>query len=388
MIARIVPFVVFVVACGPKEAQPPPPPPPAGDAQPLEQGPAAFDAGAAPTDDTPAPPARVWLKPTEVSWPTDRIKAQFHGLGAEGIATSGATAVSGDGSTPAGWAVVTGGKREAVRWRNGVMEPLALPDAAADGEAVAMALSFDGRVVGGHAAASSPIVATAIVWREGEAPHPLPWPEGTRAGQLFGLSKDGTIAIGCRSTSREAGCDVPLRWTGDHVAEIAGPRPFDVALHPVTTSGKIVVGTADNRAVRLDGTSTIRKDPPSRAASITDDGKIIVGELGDDAVLWHGRAVKVLGKLPGHSRCAARAVSADGGRVVGNCTRTGGSTAWIWDARHGMRSVADALAAARVKTIGWSLDQVTDICSYGVTLVGRGSSPTSDTEAWMALVPR
>jgi hypothetical protein len=53
-----------------------------------------------------------------------------------------------------------------------------------------------------------------------------------------------------------------------------------------------------------------------------------------------------------------------------------------------MRSVADALAALKVDTIGWSLDEVNDICSYGMTLVGSGAGPGGTPEAWMAIIPR
>lgn len=396
MIARATTFgiiaaVGFIVwACGPSRSRPRPPPPDPGDTAGT-----AGDAGdiAAPVvdasapSDTPLPSERVWLKPMKVSWPTDRWPAQFHALGGD-TAFSAAWAVSGDGSTPVGFAAPTNGDLEPVRWRDGVMEPLAMPAADVDSRGEARAASFDGEVVAGRVTRrgddSSP-----MVWRQGDPPRRLRVPEGRNEAEVLGLSRDGTIAIGCSGKN----CDEPVRWLGDHPSPIEGTRPFTLGPHPVTTDGKIVVGAAGTVAARLEGKSVIRKGADSFATSISDDGKVMVGSAGKDAVIWRGKKPSVLGRLPGHDACRAVAVSADAGRVVGNCTRTVGgqhaSTAWVWDAKHGMRSVADALAAAKITTIGWSLDEVLDICSFGVTLVGHGQGPRGlGSEAWMAIVPR
>lgn len=378
-------------ACGPRQATPPPP----AERDPLDVVPAAADGGAAPSEADPvevvdagAAPSipGVWMERVEVDWPVDRTKAQFHGLGG-GVAESAAFAISGDGSTPAGWADPKDGMRAPVRWRDGVMEPLDVPDAVAGSDGSAHALSFDGRVVAGTVTVGG--VTRGVLWREGDPARVLTSPAGIEVDAVVGLSRDGTIAIGCGSPRGE--CEVPLRWTGDYVAELEGPRPFNVGPHPVTTDGKIVVGVGDGAAARLDGKTVIKKDVGSFAYSITDDGKAIVGMFRGEAVMWRGRSVTVFGRLPGHTRCLARAVSADGGRVVGTCTRADeGSTGWVWDARGKMRPVAEALAAAKVRTVGWSLDYALDICSYGVTIVGQGKSPASegDGEAWMAILPR
>ncbi len=125
-------------------------------------------------------------------------------------------------------------------------------------------------------------------------------------------------------------------------------------------------------------------------------------------MLWRSKGAPVeLGVIDGYPECYARAVSADGGRVIGNCIRRSGyvpvadeprtppppdpqaSVAFVWDKRRGMRSVADALADAGAKLPdGWWLDEAFDICAYGVTIVGDAHSPTSTNEAWMAIVPR
>ncbi|MBZ0235857.1 MAG: hypothetical protein K8M05_26245, partial [Deltaproteobacteria bacterium] len=146
----------------------------------------------------------------------------------------------------------------------------------------------------------------------------------------------------------------------------------------------------------------------TRVEAISDDGKTLAGNIGARAVRWRGRGGPLeLGAVEGYTECYARAVSADGGRIIGNCIRRSSwkpppgdrkamppvdpqaSVAFVWDEDHGMRSVADALAAAGAKLPdGWWLDEAFDICAYGVTIVGDARSPTSTNEAWMALLPR
>jgi hypothetical protein len=384
MIARAAALGIILslaAACPSSRPTTPPPPPPPPDA-----AGSTLPADIERTDPLPSPTApvaaRVHLAPTKVSWPADRTKAQFHALGG-GTRASVAYAVSGDGSTPAGYAAPDGGDDEAVRWRNGTMEPLAVPDATDDTTAWAHTLSFDGRVVAG-ASREKGGAWRPMLWNEGDPPRRLPLPKDSEQAQVFGLSKDGTIVVGCGGRQ----CEDPVRWTGDYVATIDGPRPFTLGAHPITTNAQIVVGMTDDRAARIESGGVILKDQDSFAYSISDDGKVIVGRQGKQAVMWRGKKATALGTLPGHDSCRAVAVSADAGRVVGNCSRPGGSTAWVWDAKNGMRSVADALAALKIDTIGWSLDEVNDICSYGMTLVGSGAGPGGTTQAWMAIIPR
>jgi uncharacterized membrane protein len=94
-----------------------------------------------------------------------------------------------------------------------------------------------------------------------------------------------------------------------------------------------------------------------------------------------------LGDLPGGGfQSAATGVSADGSFVVGSGVGTDGEEAILWDAENGMRSLAGILTAAGVDLTGWSLSSAEAISADGTTIVGSGTNPAGDTEAWVAVV--
>lgn len=351
----------------------------------------------------PAPPApRVWLTPAAVSWPTDRRPAQFHALGG-GAAHSAAVAVSADGSTPVGVARPAGGHDEAVRWRDGRLEPLGTLDLPGLDRSVPRAVSRDGRIVVGESTATE-ATAVAGVWRDGGAPERLPLPPGVDAAVAVAVSRDGSIIAGCVTGD----CDQVVRWQRGAVAAVATPRPFHLAAHAMSDDGKVLAGNGGEplTAARVTARGVAPLGADGRVEGLSDDGTIAVGHVGDRAALWRRGRLTDLGVVPGYDLCVARAVSADGGRVVGTCVRRStwvpvadeprpppdeprASVAFVWDRRHGMRPVADALAAAGVTLpAGWWLDEAFDICAYGLTIVGDGRSPTAASEAWLAIVPR
>ena len=54
---------------------------------------------------------------------------------------------------------------------------------------------------------------------------------------------------------------------------------------------------------------------------------------------------------------------------------------------NGARPISLVLAGAGVDLTGWTLDEVTAISDDGQTIVGSGTNPNGDTEAWMAVIP-
>ncbi len=415
MIDRAAAFVVLagLAGCGGAGRPAPAPAPPApAPGVPLvdltalaPDADADADADAAPVDlATSLGNHRVVLAPVAVSWPTDRRLAQFHAIGG-GSGWSTAIAVSADGSTPVGMARATGGFEEAVRWRDGTMSPLGTLDLAGDDRSTAWAVSRDGDTVVGESTATE-TSSVPVVWRGAAAPAALTLPPGVDSGQAHAVSRDGTIIAGCGTGN----CDLALRWRDDVPAIVDTERPFRLAAHSMSEDGAAIAGTVGDQpgeAIRVTTRAVDRRGPGSVVEAISDDGTIMVGNLGPKPVLWRGKAVTELGLLPGYDACYARAVAADGGRVVGNCTRAStwtprasddrtpppadphASVAFVWDRRTGMRSVADALAAAKVVLpASWWLDEAFDICGYGVTIVGNGRSPSTASEAWMVILPR
>lgn len=303
-----------------------------------------------------------------------------------------ALVVSADGSTPIGLATPPGGDSQPVRWRDATMSPLPTAQRAAEPAAV----SRSGDVVVGWIAESA-TSSVPIVWRGDSEPSTLPLPEGMTNGRAFATSRDGSRIAGCGGTQ----CATIVRWTDDKPAIVAAPRDFYLAHHAMSEDGAVLVGTVlagVAEGVRLGpGSAQERLGADSLVDGVSDDGTIAVGSRAYKATLWRGATPIDLGLLPGHSSCTAVAVSADGGRVVGNCTSASGTdgkpgmTAFVWDKKQGLRSVADALSKAGVTLPdGVALPEVMDICGYGLTLVGRATRASGEptTEAWLAILPR
>jgi uncharacterized membrane protein len=132
----------------------------------------------------------------------------------------------------------------------------------------------------------------------------------------------------------------------------------------------------------------------SRAYGVSADGLAIVGQgtsaAGSEAFRWTQSSGMVgLGILPGFDNSQAQDVSADGSVVVGS-VGLGTSTyagAFIWDAVHGMRNLRDVLIndfGLGASLAGWNLVYAGAISSDGRTVVGYGTNPNGDTEAWIA----
>jgi probable HAF family extracellular repeat protein len=80
----------------------------------------------------------------------------------------------------------------------------------------------------------------------------------------------------------------------------------------------------------------------------------------------------------------ARGVSANGSVVVGDSTSASGTEAFRWTSEDGMQSVASILTAAGVDLTGWTLSIAYGVSADGYTIVGSGTNPDGNTEAWIA----
>ncbi len=138
---------------------------------------------------------------------------------------------------------------------------------------------------------------------------------------------------------------------------------------------------------------------------MSDDGNVIVGmcrtrdpdsetpRMGrTTAFRWEDGRVTLLEKLGDQRHSVARAVSGDGRIVVGGCLlrREDNSltTAFIWDAKHGMRDLGEVLAQEGANPEGWHLTWARAISQDGQTIVGDGLNPQGKKEAWRAYLPR
>jgi uncharacterized membrane protein len=220
-------------------------------------------------------------------------------------------AVSADGSVFVGF----DGQGRALRFAEG--EPEVLAEAG-----TATATSADGSVVVGF------VENQAFRWSRAEGVDLLEGPDGQTESYALGLNSDGTLVVGM---VRDMGHARAVRWSAEGEAEFL-PVPDD---------------TTD-----------------SEAGALSDDGSVIVGTLWFDgetqAVRWTEAGFEL---LPGSLPSSARAVSADGSRIVGSADYEPGG----WDDDGEFQGLRDALSA---NLEDWTFDGVSGVSSDGSVVVG------------------
>ncbi|MGH0035184.1 MAG: hypothetical protein ACQGVK_09170 [Myxococcota bacterium] len=355
----------------------------------------------------------------------------FEGLGGldPGVQDSGATATNADGSVVVGRSIGPNGE-EAFRWTSGGgMQGLGDLSGGPFSSSAA-GVSADGLVVvgtGANGSESSRAFRTVSPFGSLSA---LPnfscsvvCPDVAIGN---GVSPDGNTVVG-------AGTDRPLfgdpyveaaRWVGgsfniDGLGHLSGGGVASSAAD-VSSSG-IVVGDSDSsdgtQAFVWDGSlgalpAVVPSRPGSSATAISSDGSIIVGfantetdggePANAEAVYWSDESggvpgfdtVTLLGSLPGSSVAGSRAlaVSGDGSVIVGVANDASAmDVAFIWDASGGMRDLREELETQYGLDLdGWILDQATGISDVNgageVTIVGFGTNPDGDPEAWRAVL--
>jgi uncharacterized membrane protein len=92
--------------------------------------------------------------------------------------------------------------------------------------------------------------------------------------------------------------------------------------------------------------------------------------------------------MPGAVVNPSRAVSFDGAVVVGISGTDTSESAFVWDAAHGMRKLADVLTLAGVTAHqAWDLAEAWSVsgdASHGYTIVGGGTNTAHQWEGWVA----
>jgi probable HAF family extracellular repeat protein len=130
----------------------------------------------------------------------------------------------------------------------------------------------------------------------------------------------------------------------------------------------------------------------SVALGVSADESVVVGfsesASGPEAFRWTGGVMTGLGDLPGGIfSSVAFGVSADGSVVVGGGISAAGGEAFLWDGVNGMRSLMDVLVndfGLGAALTGWTLELATAISADGLSIVGFGTNPNGQGEAWLA----
>lgn len=250
------------------------------------------------------------LKYTAFRWDKDsgarRLATQDGSLPPEAIAQ----AVSADGRVIVGWMRLPSGRQAAYRWtRETGYETLGfLPDQPDMSPSYATSVSDDGlRVVGYNGA--------PWVWTRETGLTALPLLKGS-IGDANSISRDGT-AIAGNGAATNGDRMTALRWKNRVPEDLLGTAGADVSANATATNadGSIVVGT------------------------LTRGNKL-------EAYRWsEAGGMQMLGFLPGNRKdeSNAYAVSADGTTVVGDATGRKGIEPTVWTAETGMISLTPFL---------------------------------------------
>lgn len=332
-------------------------------------------------------------------------------LPAGGYAGS-ASAISADGSTVVGSYIDSNNYTAAFYWPGtGTASDLGALGSPSGGTA-ANAVSADGSVVVGTSGSQ------AFRWTAGGGMTPIPLLSGGFYSSGFGVSGDGAIVVG--QSQNGAGWREAFYWTsGTGSVGLgtldSGPNIFaESSANAISANGQVIVGFTSSdaypdsheafrwKAGTMTGLGTLNGSgigTYSVAKAVNADGSVIVGQSSSNTVVnpifgvsgeafrWtQGGGMVGLGAInPTDFESAALAVSADGSVVVGySVDQTFTWQAFRWKADTGMKSVLSLLAAAGVNVTGWSLDQANGVSADGNTIVGSGTDPNGDGQAWIA----
>jgi probable HAF family extracellular repeat protein len=258
------------------------------------------------------------------------------------------------------------------------------------GNSEAFDVSHDGGVaVGVHSFGGT----SGRVWTEGgitsvgELPHAI---GNGNVATAFGVSGDGSVVVG-HSPSGETGVEA-FMWTSTDGIVGLGRANYVSTAWAASEDGSVIVGVSGSQAFRwteADGIQGLGAlAGPSFARDVSADGSVIVG-TSSQAFRWTELSGLVgLGTLPGRAASAAEAVSSDGSVVAGySYTGSGPRTPFIWHAAEGMRDLEVVLSAVGLDLTGWGLGEARGLSADGRTIVGVGTNPDGNTEAWIATIP-
>jgi probable HAF family extracellular repeat protein len=331
--------------------------------------------------------------------------AEFQGLGdlPGGKFDSHAWGVSGDGKFVVGSSNSAIGDEEAFRWSkaDGMQALGGLKDlrGALIGSnrinSRAKAVSDDGSVVVGSSLANG---TQAFRWTKDGMQNLGSLKAHSSHGSAAAISADGMVICGkCASDFQ----DQAFRWTKDEGMQGLGFLGNDntSGAFAMTADGATIVGISNLGTSRLqahvfkwtknEGMATLgMNEVPMLISGISGDGMTIVGNAHAkrlQAFKWTAKdGLKILPDLPGgHELTSAEAISRDGKTVVGFGYVTA-SAAVRWTDEGGVESIQKLLTDRGVDTAGWQLWCATGVSADGNVIVGWGTNPKKNWEAWRA----
>ncbi len=337
--------------------------------------------------------------------PEDLKPATFVGIGTlPGYTDSGVTAVSANGGAAVGTASNAAGDRQALRWQaaSGVSAIGFLPGGTSS-TAAAVSANGDRVLVSGNVNIGGVRGSAMSVWSLAEGFRIVDPLWSSTLCSASGLSGDGSVVVGvCLLFGNTA-----FRWTSASgtvaLRQFGGGSNMQSAALGISRNGGTVVGVGHPMltgavAWAADGSATVLGKLPnhaeSRAEAVSDDGQVVVGTSVDDGNVPHAfrwtasTGITSLGEGNGVTGSRARAVSGNGTLVAGCGATAAGDVAVLWDAGHGMRTLADALLSDHGTVVAnWTLKCINAMSADGRVLAGDGINPQGRMEGWIVQLP-
>jgi probable HAF family extracellular repeat protein len=273
---------------------------------------------------------------------------------------------------------VVGGTTIATLWSGGTAIALGMLPGA--NYSIALAINNSGPAVGDTEIAGAPGIAT--LWSSnGTATNLGALPGGTfsvavainNAGEVVGNSDyAGNTSEQGQATSWTDGTPTALgTLSGDQYSSAAG----------INATGEIVGGSNGNHVshatVWNSGAIAELKPEFDFAEAINNIGQI-VGDIGNEAVLWSGGTLTELETLPGAQGANPLAIN-NAGQIVGISDTSGGNEyATLWEGNNAI-DLNDRVTSSG---IGWMLEYAEGINDSG-EIVGWGINPQGQTDAFL-----
>ena len=321
-------------------------------------------------------------------------RAFFQGLGdlPGGIISSQALDVSNDGLVVVGISNSANGS-EAFRWKDGILTGLGSLAGGAAFHSSATATNADGSIVVGFSKEGPDSSITGFRWTE---------PTGMvniGGRDCLDISLDGNVIVGsiyhaftCNEIEFPAGSQAAVWVGGSGAIGLSMLQDADTSTAACVSGNGSLIGGGCSFDVcnRFNSTPVTWSGGSIGLAGAPNGG---IGEISPDGIAIAGisagagfiRINGITTTLPGSM--VAYAVSYGGLRAAGT-TLTAPQTAMIWDATNGTRNLKTVLETDfGLDLTGWTLGQARGISGDGSVIVGYGTNPSGQQEAWMAHVP-
>lgn len=308
----------------------------------------------------------VWSEPTGMQTVT--------GFQAFNIIADGSVVIGkANESVPGG---VTG--NSPARWTvDGGIEGLPKPPGGRDGPADF--ITPDGATITGLIRDESEGGSKPFRWTSGEGSLFLGETPGHNTYRIHGMSDDGTAVVGS-SWSTDAPASTPgasdlralWRWSTDNGFEVIDPSIAEYGFR-FNNDGFSDPSTLDRRALSADGSKLA-------GAQHNSNNSIV------EAICWTATGgIQVIEGIPGSLRTLISDMSADGNVLLGLSDMGDSNVAWLWTEATGARSLEDIITQQGLAdaTIGWDLSLVREITDDGNALIGHGTNPDGNTEAFV-----